>query len=203
MIDNFDLICNLIDCEKGEFFLLQILQRRKDGEKNKSHKLIKSYYVSSPEYLNHKKDEIKSLCEMFNARAYINLNKKSYKQVSLKCLKNLADAISCEDFSGVVSLFDSACGQTGSCDGQAKWVVDVDVERGEYLDDTLNDVIEAIDRCEPLSVDKVVSVIPTVHGCHVIARPFDKKRFREICKKKIDIHNNNHTLLYFNGVGVE
>ena len=93
-VDNFDLIKKHINTSgEGEFYMLQIMRRSKDQKENggkRKQKVIKSYFISSPEYLDSKRDEIVGLCEMFNARAYINLNKKSYKQVSLKALEILA-----------------------------------------------------------------------------------------------------------------
>ena len=84
-VDNFYLIKKHIhSSDSNEFYMLQIMRRTKDqkgydGKHKQS--IIKSYFISSVEYLESKRDEIVGLCEMFNARAYINLNKKSYKQV--------------------------------------------------------------------------------------------------------------------------
>ena len=81
-VDNFDLIKKHIHTSEdgNEFYMLQIMRRTKDqkgydGKRKQS--VVKSYFISSPEYLEAKRDEIIGLCEMFNARAYINLNKKS------------------------------------------------------------------------------------------------------------------------------
>ena len=197
-VDNFDLIKKHINTSEdgSEFYMLQIMRRAKDqvgydGKRKQS--IIKSYFISSPEYLDAKRDEIVGLCEMFNARAYINLNKKSYKQVSLKALEILAGKIAHEDYN-IKSLYDSACGQTGACDGMKTWVVDYD---SKDLDD-LEKIKTIIDSIEPNGVDKIVETIPTRHGYHLITRPFNKKEFCEIYNKKIDIHNNNSTVLYIN-----
>lgn len=197
-IDNFDLIKKHIHTsdDRGEFYMLQIMRRTKDqkGYEGKHRQsIVKTYFVSSPEYLDDKRDEIIGLCEMFNARAYINLNKKSYKQVSLKALEILATKIAHEDYN-IKSLFETAAGQTGACDGLKTWIVDFDSKDIEELEK----VKMIINSVEPLGVDKIVETIPTRHGYHLITRPFNKKAFYEMYNESISIHDNNPTLLFMN-----
>lgn len=197
-VDNFDLIKKHIKTsdDGSEFYMLQIMRRTKDqvgydGKHKQS--IIKSYFISSPEYLESKRDEIVGLCEMFNARAYINLNKKSYKQVSLKALEILAGKIAHEDYN-IKSLYESACGQTGACDGLKTWIVDFDSkDLGEL--DRIKAIIDSID---PKGVNKIVETVPTRHGYHLITRPFNKKVFYEMYNESISIHDNNPTLLFMN-----
>lgn len=197
-VDNFHLIKKHIHstADSGEFYMLQIMRRTKDqkGYEGKHRQsIIKSYYISSPEYLDEKRDEIIGLCEMFNARAYINLNKKSYKQVSLKALEILAGKIAHEDYN-IKSIFESACGQTGACDGLKTWIVDYDSKDVEGL----IRVSSIIDSIEPIGVDKIVATVPTRHGYHLITRPFNMKAFYEMYNESIDIHKDNPTVLYMN-----
>ena len=202
-IDNFDLIKKHINTsgDGNEFYMLQIMRRakdQKDYEGKHKKNIIKSYFISSPEYLDNKRDEIIGLCEMFNARAYINLNKKSYNQVSLKALEILAGKIAHEDYN-IKSLFDAATGQTSSCDGQKTWIVDYD---SKDIDE-LERIKTIIDSIEPKGVEKIVETVPTRHGYHLITRPFNKKDFYEMYNEKLDIHDNNPTILYMNLKGDE
>ena len=196
-VDNFDLIKKHIhSSDSNEFYMLQIMRRTKDqkgydGKHKQS--IIKSYFISSVEYLDSKRDEIVGLCEMFNARAYINLNKKSYKQVSLKALEILAGKIAHEEYD-IRSLFESACGQTGACDGLKTWIVDFDSKDLNELD-RIKNIIDSID---PKGVSKIVETVPTRHGYHLITRPFNKKAFYEMYNESIDIHTDNPTLIYLN-----
>ena len=197
-VDNFDLIKKHIHstADSGEFYMLQIMRRTKDQkgyEGKHKQSIIKSYYVSYPEYLDEKRDEIIGLCEMFNARAYINLNKKSYKQVSLKALEILAGKIAHEDYN-IKSMFESACCQTGACDGHKTWIVDYDSKDI----DGLNVIKSIIDSVEPFGVDKIVETVPTRHGYHLITRPFNKKAFYEKYNENLDVHDNNPTILFVN-----
>lgn len=197
-VDNFDLIKKHIHTsdDGSEFYMLQILKRTKDQkgyEGKRKQSTIKSYFISSPEYLEAKREEIIGLCEMFNARAYINLNKKSYKQVSLKALEILAGKIAHEDYN-IKSMFESACGQTGACDGLKTWLVDFDSKDLCELERVKN-IIESV---EPKGVDKIVETVPTRNGYHLITRPFNKKMFNELYNVSIDVHDNNPTVLFMN-----
>ena len=207
IIDNTEQIKKLIaGCSKDEFYMLQILHRSKDGktpyepeDKKISQQTVKTYYISSPEYLEYKMNEIRDLCKMFNARAYINLNKKSWKQISLKSLEILASAIAKGDndpnnYRDVKTIVDSACGQTGACDKNKTWVVDVDTRDMNEMEE----IKSAINQCEPICEDKIVATIPTLHGYHLISKPFNKMRFHQLYDKNIDIHDNNPTVLYIN-----
>ena len=196
-VDNFDLIKkHICSSDSNEFYMLQIMRRTKDQkgyEGKHKQSIIKTYFISSADYLDSKRDEIVGLCEMFNARAYINLNKKSYKQVSLKALEILAGKIAHEEYD-IRSLFESACGQTGACDGLKTWIVDFDSKDLDELD-RIKNIIDSID---PKGVSKIVETVPTRHGYHLITRPFNKKAFYEMYNKNLDIHDNNPTCLYIN-----
>lgn len=206
IIDNTEQIKKLIaGCKPGEFYMLQILHRSKDGKtpyepegKTISQQTVKTYYISSPEYLDYKMNEIRDLCKLFNARAYINLNKKSWKQISLKSLEILASAIAKGDndpnnYKDVKTIVDSACGQTGACDKNKTWVVDVDTKDLSVLEE----IKGIISQCEPLG-DKIVATIPTLHGYHLITKPFNKAKFANVYGLPLDIHDNNPTVLYIN-----
>ena len=204
IIDNTEQIKKLITgCGKDEFYMLQIIHRTKDGhtkyepqDKKSREQVIKTYFVSGPDYLDKKMEEIKDLCRMFNARAMFNLNRKSWKQISLKSLELMAQALGKEGneenwWKPVRSVVESACGQTGACDKNKTWVVDVDTKETIELETIKN----VIDQCEPLG-DKIVATIPTLHGYHLITKPFNKAKFANIYGLPLDIHDNNPTLLY-------
>ena len=75
------------------------------------------------EYLDERYPEIKQLCEMFNARAYIHVSKLNHKDISLLMMERLAQRIR----NGVVNqkgLFDSVAGELKG--SEKRWIVDVD-----------------------------------------------------------------------------
>jgi hypothetical protein len=59
----------------------------------------------------------------------------------------------------------------------------------------VEEIKSAINQCEPLG-DKIVATIPTLHGYHLISKPFNKMRFRQFYNKELDVHDNNPTVLY-------
>jgi len=194
MIDNLELIKPLLNFkDEGDFYMLYVLKRKKDqpeGEKDnhQSVRTIKTYCVENIEYLEKRYDEIKRLCEIFNARAYIHVQKQNHKDVSLDMMVALAERIKNGQHKQK-HLFDSVVGQLKT--REKRWVVDIDTKDVEQL----NAVKFAINKyCNP-SGDKVEAVIPTKNGYHLITDRFDvlefKKHFPEI-----DIQKKNPSILY-------
>ena len=73
MVDNFKLIRDYLKFEsEDDFYFLQILQRKKDGPgpngikvtgTNNKSRAIKTYCISSVEYLDKIEGEVKHLCD--------------------------------------------------------------------------------------------------------------------------------------------
>ena len=80
IVDNFKLIRDYLTFNnQDEFYFLQILIRGKDGHTeqgvngNNKNRVIKIYTIRSKEELDKVEPDIKKLCSVFNARAYIQL----------------------------------------------------------------------------------------------------------------------------------
>ena len=99
MIDNIEHIKKLLDFQsEGDFYMLYVFKRKKDqpeGEKDnhQSVRTIKTYCIDSIEYLDKRYEEIKQLCEVFHARAYIHIQRQNHKDVSLNLMVELATRI--------------------------------------------------------------------------------------------------------------
>lgn len=193
MIDNLDRIKELLNFENdGDFYMLYIFKRKKDqpeGERDnhQSVRTIKTYCVDSIEYLEKRYDEIKQLCEMFKARAYIHIQKQNHFDVGMEMIKTIIDRVQ----SGQTNqhyVFDSVVGQLKTY--EKRWIVDLDVKGGEWL----YNVEECINNCRPEG-DKVEMVIPTKSGYHLITKRFDVTQFKKHYPD-IDIQKKNPTLLY-------
>ena len=188
--------------------MLYVLKRKKDqpeGERDnhQSVRTIKSYCVESIEYLENRYDEIKQLCEMFKARAYIHVQKQNHKDVSLEMMVSLAEKIR-NGQNNQKNLFDSVVGQLKTY--EKRWVVDVD--NVKPFSPLMMWHIEY--ECKPITIrkfdevgvpigyevgPKIEAAIPTKNGHHLITKRFDVMEF----KKKypdIDIQKKNPTLLY-------
>lgn len=194
MIDNLKLIKPLLNFEtEGDFYMLYIFKRKKDqpeGERDnhQSVRTIKTYCVNSIEYLEKRYDEIKQLCEMFKARAYIHIQKQNHNDVAMEMIKTIVDRVR----SGQLNqhyVFDSVVGQLKTY--EKRWIVDIDTKDTKEL----LEIQHWIDHCRPHGEDKIESIIPTKSGFHLITKRFDVIEF----KKKypnIDIQKKNPTLLY-------
>lgn len=202
MINNLDLIKPLLNFEeKGDFYMLYVFKRKKDqpeGEKDnhQSVRTIKTYCIDSIDHLEKRYDEIKQLCEMFKARAYIHVQKQNHKNVSLDMLSTLAERIK-NGVQNQKGLFDSVVGQIKTL--EKRWIIDIDDVKN--IND-LKPIMDFISDLKPKYViegvygDKIDSIIPTKNGYHLITRKFDVLEF----KKKypnIDIQKKNPTLLYY------
>jgi hypothetical protein len=194
MIDNIDVVKSLLNfSEPGDFYMLYVFKRKKDqpeGERDnhQSVRTIKTYCVDSIEYLDKRYDEIKQLCEMFKARAYIHVQKQNHKDVSLEMLSSLAQRIK-NGSQNQKGLFDSVVGQIKT--QEKRWIVDIDTKDKKFLRDITMDLMEI----QPVG-NKVEKVIPTKNGFHLITQKFNVMEFSKLYPD-VDIQKKNPTLLYY------
>lgn len=192
MVNNLTHINNLLTFEsEDDFYFLQILKRRKENpDQHGNSRVIRTYYINSSEYLLQKFDEIKTLCELNNARAYFNLNKRSFERIAFHTLKKITDCIMNKDFKSIRNAYDSVCGEF-AC-GDRTWLIDIDEPAVSPIMLAFIDV-----HCDPVG-RKVITTLPTINGHHIITKPFNTQQFKEKYPG-VDIQKNNPTLLYYNG----
>jgi len=194
MIDNLEVIKPLLNfSEKGDFYMLYVFKRKKDqpeGERDnhQSVRTIKTYCIDSIEHLEKRYDEIKQLCEMFKARAYIHVQKQNHNDVSLDMLALLAERIK-NGVKNQKGLFDSVVGQIKT--HEKRWIIDVDTKDKKFLRDITMDLMEI----QPVG-DKIEKVIKTKNGFHLITGKFNVLEFKEKYPD-VDIAKKNPTLLYY------
>ena len=197
MIDNIQLIKTLLNfSEPGDFYMLYVLKRKKDqpeGERDnhQSVRTIKTYCIESIDHLERRYDEIKQLCEMFKARAYIHVQKQNHRDVSLEMMVALAERIKGGQ-TNQKGLFDSVVGQLKT--QEKRWIVDIDTKD----EIAIHRAAHIIDNIRP-DGPKIEAVIPTKNGYHFITKRFDVLEFN----KKMtqygevpDIQKKNPTLLF-------
>ena len=219
MIDNLELIKPLLNfTDEGDFYMLYVFKRKKDqpeGEKDnhQSVRTIKTYCIESIDHLERRYDEIKQLCEMFKARAYIHVQKQNQEDVSLNMMVELAQRIQ-NGQHNQKGLFDSVVGQVKT--QEKRWIVDVDMKD----ENALMKIMKLINNsCKPLDIinethlhksdgsikvtydydPKVIKVIPTKSGYHLITKRFDVMTFNKIMSLQgdiPDIQKKNPTLLF-------
>jgi hypothetical protein len=195
MIDNLEIIKPLLNFEKkGDFYMLYVFKRKKDqpeGERDnhQSVRTIKTYCIESIDHLDKRYEEIKQLCEMFKARAYIHVQKQNHFDVSLDMIVGLAERIK-NGIHNQKGLFDSVVGQIKT--QEKRWIIDVDNIDGVY-DRELQEYINT--KCRPFGM-KIIANIPTKNGHHLITERFDVMEFKKQYPE-IDIQKKNPTLLYY------
>ncbi len=194
MIDNINLIKPLLNfSDEGDFYMLYVLKRKKDqpeGERDnhQSVRTIKTYCINSIAYLDMRYDEIKQLCEVFKARAYIHVAKQNHKDVAMNMITEIVTRIQ----SGQINqqhVFDSVVGQIKTI--EKRWIVDVDdVDLYE-----MKPIMDFIDTLRPEG-PKIEALLSTRNGYHLITKRFDIQEFKKHYPN-IDIQKKNPTLLYY------
>lgn len=193
MIDNIKEIKGLLNfSDKNDFYMLYVFKRKKDqpeGERDnhQSVRTIKTYCIDSVEHLDKRYDEIKQLCEMFKARAYIHVQKQNHNDVSLDMLALLAERIK-NGVKNQKGLFDSVVGQIKT--QEKRWIIDVDTKDKKFLRDITMDLMEI----QPVG-DKIEKVIKTKNGFHLITCKFNVMEFKKLYPE-VEIQKKNPTILY-------
>jgi hypothetical protein len=193
MTDNFEQIKLMLKFEEDYFYFIQIIQRKKEiPELGSNNRIIRSYMISSLEKLEKNEAEIIQICEMFNARAYIHLNRRKWSKIALECLRHNAELIANGQHDGIKSSLETIVGRH-NCEpkGEKTWIVDIDT-KDETLDRDIQEFINT--QCDPIG-PKIITNIPTKNGNHLITTPFNSQTFGTKYLD-IDIHKDNPTILY-------
>lgn len=207
MVDNFDQIEKLLKFEKkDDCYYVQLLRRQSDDPMidgkpdpayhgNMHSRSLKDYLISSIEQFRDLKKEMITLCDTFNVRAYIRLNKRNYKNISTKMLKQIADQIdSGETYCSPYHLIASAIGSTCQAGKAKTWILDCDACHMEHI----NAIIDMVHNCEPYVSgqysDQEIPRIPTKHGIHLISHPFNKQAFNMFWNEYVKLNNLTNPL---------
>jgi len=202
MINNLEIIKTLLKFNsEDDFYFLEIIKRRKENPDNASNaRVIKSFYIHSVEYLEKVMPEIIGLCNLENARAYINLNRRSFEKIAFQTLKKITDCIISKDFRSCKKAYNSACGSFSN-ESDKTWVIDIDYQDfptqppGMFLDNggDIQDLIS--DLIKETGKEPNLNIVPTKNGYHIISQPFNRSKFN-LYYSDIDIQTNSPTLLY-------
>lgn len=191
MIDNFEQIKTLLKWEgDDDFYLIQIIKRKKENpELGSNSHIVKVYYISDIEDLERNKEEMVLLATYHNARICINLNKRSFERMAFHTLKKVTDQIMNKDYKSVRKAYNSVCGIYAG-DSDKTWVVDIDESKGRKG----AKILQFIDSLEPVG-NKSIAIIDSKNGYHIITKPFNLQKFKELYSL-IEIHKNNPTNLF-------
>lgn len=199
MVDNLERIKPLLKFpDEDTYYFLQVLVRKKDknklpfklGGSNNNSRLIRAYYITSIESLDNQWEEIKALCNLFKARAMIGLNRRSFKSSSLQMMVRLAQSIQSNNFRNQ-AMWNNVSGNYHPIKDKT-WIVDIDEPE---VSPSMCGYINY--HCDPIKLEeeKILAIIPSPNGYHLITTPFNVMQFKEKYPD-VDIHKNNPTNLY-------
>lgn len=200
-VDNFENIKRLLQFdEDGDlFYFIQIMQRKKDGSDiKKNNRIIMNYYITSLDYLNDREDEIKMLCKIYDARAYIGINPGSFKKSCQYAFKELADINISEQYRGILNLMPTLAGKYNNGGDSKLWIIDYDSKDESHIEEIRETIKKAKGR-DGECVDKIKMILPTKNGFHLIVTPYDPRATEILFKSfdfEVEIHKNNPTLLF-------
>lgn len=198
MIDNFNIFSSWFEnlTNKGDFFFVQVIQRKKDCNINTNYNVIKNYCFFDKEPFLKKKEEIITLCKAFNARAYFWVNPRNCKEIQYELIREALEAVELET-NKLYTCISKAIGHKRSSHYKAVWILDFDTKDTELITKYLDIAMG----CKHSGSGLVFDLIPTVNGCHALTKGFDLKQFNQqlaIAKlDNIDIHKDNPTVLYY------
>lgn len=207
MTNNFELYKEYITNEfknsvldEGDtYFVVELIRRGKDNPDNPAANYhFKIYYLRKPEDLDKYREEIVKICELLKLRAYASVNYKSFKQVTLNTLAELARRVSNDDFHKSYNVYEFCSGSY--CNSKNKrWVIDID--NCDLDDEKVQSIKNIIYNCEP-NGNKIITSFPTKSGIHLITKPFDRMEFQDNLRyfpwEHPEIKKNHLTLLYEN-----
>lgn len=201
MVDNFAQIRSLLKFENdGDCYYVQLLRRQsddpmKDGmpdpnyHGNMHSRSLKDYLIPSIEYLDRKEEEIKQLCNQFNVRAYIRLNKRTYNAISMAMLKHIVEQLtSGQSFNSPYSLVASAAGNANASGKDKTWIMDLDAEYVPMQEDIMKMMLH----CQPydkIYKEKTAGWIP-LDG--KIFPDHEEKMFKQFCEANIPVIRTKH-----------
>ena len=190
MRDNFELIREKLKFGNGYFYFIQLLRRAKDekigpnGEPNPLYhgnmhsRSLRNYYIRDMKTLDLYENEIKSICDTQDCRAYIRLNRRSDEKVTKILASRLMEYLVSGNYGKPEKALASAIGLACAEPRKSKtWILDVDEE---YMRPDITATIWTFLNKELGNIlVKDVFVVPTPHGCHFITPPLNKNKYAE------------------------
>lgn len=184
-MDNSQYILPLLNfSDEDLYYLIEIIQRKKDGNETGAESiLIKKYRFNSKEGFDKIYTEMVTICDALNARAYIRINRRSYRKTALQGNVKLSKYLEQGVYKAAPYCFGKAEGK-GIAEPRNTQRIVIDI-------DTYEDLL----RLEEYFKYSDFLKIPTVHGTHMIVHIFNQERLKKNFPK-IQFGNNLPTLLY-------
>ena len=180
MTDNFNRFkefMRLPETEGGDaYYVIELVRRGKDcPDLPAANYHFKNYYIDSMQKYDKVQDEIRLLCRTLRLRAYVSVNRKSFRRVTMDTIAEMSRRAALDDFRRPHAVFESCSGKFVDKNDE-HWVVDVDDFIGYNTQEHCVTIRNFINDCRPYG-DKIELMLPTKSGMHLITRPFDLNAF--------------------------
>ena len=202
-VNNIEFLHNFLDfTNEHTCYRIQIIKRRKDAgneEMKTGEKLIRFYYIFSMADYDKLIGKIIDQCETKNARAYLEINPKSYVAVAKKLMVILAQYAEQNNYRTYEGAYHKAYGQCNSL--FKKFILDVYELNNEKLRLDLIQILYDNRKLYCKNEGSALIINNTLNGYHIIFDPvrMDKlyDSLREFGFNDKDVKKNGMTLLYF------
>lgn len=179
-INNIQFISKILkfDESKSKYAFITIYQRKKDNpEIHEQMNAIKHYYVDSYKAIEKVFPEIETLCNAFNARAYITYGLRPKHKIIpaiLSSLSNMAelDIIDSVNINNLALLSQNAMRKIKPCRDDSYYMVDcdfIDIDDNNAIDKMLRD-----------AGAENIFVVYTPNGYHHLATKLDTLKFERL-----------------------
>ena len=213
-VDNFELIKKFCNFEEGTFYTFFCVTRKKDEENNK---VIKRWYIDSIKQLEEEIPYMKKMADTFNARIYMNTDKRSISKYFYELSKTILDnmyyrnSVNSKSIEKITASITSMNEITVSNSKYILMDIDIDdkiTDSSKMIEDVYNAIYKtytAYNSIETLlEFASSIKMFNTIHGHHIV---FPKKmklysdELVELLKKynsNIEIKENASVLAYYN-----
>ena len=213
-VDNFELIKKFCNFEEGTFYTFFCVTRKKDEENNK---VIKRWYIDSIKQLEEEIPYMRKMADTFNARIYMNTDKRSISKYFYELSKTILDnmyyrnSVNSKSIEKITASITSMNEITVSDSKYILMDIDIDdkiTDSSKMIEDVYNAIYKtytAYNSIETLlEFASSIKMFNTIHGHHIV---FPKKmklysdELVELLKKynsNIEIKENASVLAYYN-----
>lgn len=191
MIDNSEIIAKFCpSVGDGDTFIYTEMLDRSKRKGNNGVRLLKTFYHREEAEFWEQWPTIKKLCDLASARACTRLAPRSYRKVGVTFTKMVVEAALTDNFAGMKSLYNRACGTTAP--NEKLWLWDVDEANAES--NALHDDL--------VRIGVLRAIVPSRRAHHFITRPFNPGAlFASVpadgrVLPNVQLHKDNPTNLY-------
>lgn len=179
--NNIEKIVKLLDFKTDTFYYLEILKRKKDNSKIIKDRKIYQRFITSLKELREILEDIKILCKIYNARAYISLIPKSNEKFTKECLRAFTDKVCSNNYKNTFLIPEKIVllPQCINSKEDKFWILDVDEKDKDYVTE--------FKKCIEKKLTNIYEILNTPNGYHFVVDTFNLRR-----NDLIDLQEDNY-----------